>query len=321
LKYTEFKNGLLDGKAFAVYLFEGEDAYFREKGTALLKKQFVTEPELNFATLDEGFGAGELISSLEGYPFMSEKRMTVVREFYPKQDFFKSGLKNYLESPFEQSILAILNEKPCDALKKFPSVAVVDCSKADASMIIKWVKAESARYGVSVQAEAAKLLSEYCLCDMTRVETETKKLLAFVGDGGEITVDAVNEMVACDTEYKIFEMTDYIGKKQFDKAMLVIKEMMNKGETSQRILVSVYNYFRRLLHVAISDLTTAELASAFGIKEFAVNKAKEQASKFKKRALKSAVDALVDADYRIKSGLADADDMTFLTIFKILSGE
>ena len=122
LKYTEFKNAVGEGKVFPVYLFEGEDAFFRERGFSLLLNKFVSEPELNLVTLPSDCGVDQLITSLNGYPFMSNKRMTVIREFYPKQDFFKSGLKAYLESPSGQSILAVLNEKPCDALKKFQSV-------------------------------------------------------------------------------------------------------------------------------------------------------------------------------------------------------
>ena len=51
----------------------------------------------------------------------------------------------------------------------------------------------------------------------------------------------------------------------------------------------------------------------------AVTKMKQQAKLFKKRALKNAVDVLSDADYKIKSGLADAEDYPYLTIFKIMT--
>ena len=319
LKYAEFKNGLEDGKEFSVYLFEGEDGYFRERGMNLLKKTFITEPELNFVSLNGDAEVGELLSSLEGFPFMSKKRMTVISEFYPKQDFFKSGLKAYLENPSSLSVLIILNEKPCDALKKFSSVCVVDCGKADSALIVRWIKAECNKASVSIEAETAKTLSDFCLSDMTRIENETKKLISYVGDGGIITTDTVNEMVAKDSEHKIYEMTDYIAKKQFDKALTVIKDMTSKGETPQRLLVSIYNYFRKLLHAAISDMELNELATALGVKEYAAKKTKEQASKFKKRALKSAVDALVEADYLIKSGKRDADEASYLTIFKIMT--
>ena len=319
LKYTEFKNGLDGNKPSPAYLFEGEDSFFRERGLSMLKAKFVTESEINAVTLSADCSYGELSASLEGYPFLSEYRLTVVREFYPKQDFFKSGLKNYLENPSSQSIFVILNEKPCEALKKYDNVCVVDCGKADVSLLVRWIKAECGRYGVAIEAETAKTLAEYCLSDMTRIETETKKLVSYVGDGGTVTIDDVNDMVARDTDYKIYEMTDYIGKKKFDLALLVITDMLTKGETPQRILSSVYNYYRRLLHSAISGKTALELASCFGVKEFAARKTKEQSAMFKKRALKNAVDLLTDADYKIKSGKSDADEKMWYTLFAIMT--
>jgi hypothetical protein len=216
---------------------------------------------------------------------LSRKRLTVVREFYPKQEVFKNGLKGYLENPSEVGVLAILNEKPCEALKKFSSVCVVDCKKADPTLLVKWIKAECSRDGVNIDGEAAKTLAEYCLSDMTRIENETHKLMAYVGNGGLVTVKEVNDMVAKDTEHKIYEMTDFIAKKKFDQALDVIRDMMSKGETAQRILASVYNYFRRLLHAGISGKTPAELAEGLGIKEYPAKKLIEQSHTRKKIAI------------------------------------
>jgi DNA polymerase-3 subunit delta len=318
LKYTEFKNGLENGEVFSVYLFEGEDAYFRERGLTLLKNKFVSEPSLNFVSFGGDVSLSELLTSLEGYPFMSEKRLTAVREFYPKADFIKKGLGDFINNPSSTSILVILNEKACEPLKKCNSICVVDCSKQDVYLLIKWIRAECGKANVSIDGETAKLLAEYCSCDMTRIETETAKLIAYVGNGGNISNDDVYDMVSQDTEYKIYEMTDFIANKMFDKALMVIKDMMSKGEPAQRIIVSIYFYFRKLLHVAISDSDNKELAEMLGMQEFAVRKVKQQADKFKKKALKNAVDSLIDLDCKIKSGLIDADDGMFKTIFKIM---
>ena len=319
MKFNEFKSGLEDGKCFSVYLLEGEDAFFRERALTLLKNKFVQEPELNYVAFGEDVDLDNLLSSLDGFPFMSQKRLTAVREFYPKQDFFKKGLKGYLENPSDSSIFVILNEKPCEALKKFDTVCVVDCSKADAAIIVRWIKAECNKNGVAIEAETAKELCDYCLSDMTRIELEVNKLCAYARDAGVINKSDLDELVSRDYEYKIYQMTDYIATKKFDFALSIIKDMLGKGEAAQVILVSVYNYFRRLLHAAISGLTEAELAKAFGIKEFAAKKIKQQAGAFKKRSLKQAVDALTDADYKIKSGQADADERMWLTVFKIMT--
>ena len=103
MKFTEFKNGMADGKSFAVYLFEGEDAYFRERGMLLLKNKYVSEPDLNFVTLDGGFSAGELISSLEGYPFMSEKKVLVIQD----TKIFKKANEEYKN--FFIELIAVLS--------------------------------------------------------------------------------------------------------------------------------------------------------------------------------------------------------------------
>ena len=186
MKYTEFKNDLENGKAFSIYLFEGEDAYFRERGLTLLKSKFVSEPSLNFVNFDSDVSNSELLTSLEGYPFMSEKRLTVVREFYPKSDYIKRGLGGFLDNPSPTSILVILNEKPCELIKKYSSVCVVECSKQDSTLIARWIKAECAKAEVLIDGETAKLIVDFCLSDMTRIENETKKLCSYALKNGQI---------------------------------------------------------------------------------------------------------------------------------------
>ena len=221
-----------------------------------MKNKFIQEPSLNFVNLESDAPVNQIITSLEGYPFMSQKRMTLIREFYPKQETFKQGLRDYLENPLSTSILVIVNEKPCDALKKISSVCVVDCSKADISLLIKWIKAECSLSGVNIDGETAKMLAEYCLSDMTRIKTETNNLISFVGSGGTIKGEDVNNLVARDLEYKVYELTDYIGKKNFDKALLVISDMTTKGELPSRILSYIYNYFRSRMLIPTEKVST-----------------------------------------------------------------
>ena len=68
-------------------------------------------------------------------------------------------------------------------------------------------------------------------------------------------------------------------------------------------------------------MTNEELSKAFGISVTGVVRIKEQAKQFSPKALKKAVDSLADADYQIKSGLRNADDNLWLTVFKIMTEE
>ena len=319
MNYTDFKKSIDGGVCREIYLFEGEDAFFSNRGLLLLKDKFLSEPDLNLKVFSDTVTASELIASLESYPFMSPKRLTVVKEFYPDKNFIKGDFKAYLENPYPTSILIIQNLKPCDALKKFSSVCTVDCSKADTSLLIKWIRVEGQRNGVEFDMDSCSALAEYCLRDMTRINTETQKLISYGLKTGKITKADVDELVTKDTEYKIFELTDFLGARKFSKALDVIHELLGKGETYQRLIISLYNYFRKLLHVSISDKSNKELATILSTPDFVVAKLKKQASFFKKKSIKNAVDMLSDADYKIKSGLTDDQTAMWLTLFKIMT--
>lgn len=319
MKYIDFKKKIENGEEFSTILIDGEDAFFRERALELIKKKFLVEPDLNLAVFNgEDMDFNRFVSSLFQYPFMSEKRITLVRDFSIRADQIKGQFKEYLENPPKESILIILNEKPTDCFKKF-NICHVECQKAEISMIIKWIKSRCERENVSIEYETATLLAQYCLLDMSRIENETEKLICYCLDKKQITKDDLEQTVYKDSEYKIYEMTEYVAKKKFDSAMNVITELTSKGETPIRILNSVYNYFRRLLLFAISDKSDAELASAFSIKEYAVTKTKEQAGKFKKINLKRAVDYLTEADYKIKSGRVDQENQMWMAVFELMT--
>lgn len=319
MNYSDFKNGLENGKVFPIYLFEGDDAFFRERALVLLKNKYLNEPQLNLAVFEgDKLSVSDVLSSLNAYPFMSEKRITVVREYYPKASDLKA-FKDYFEKPVEQSILIFVNEKTSETLKKAEGVTKVDCNHSDASTIARYVKAKSARAGVEIDLQTAKTLAEYCRCDMTRIEGESEKLICYALDKKKIELSDVEMLTVKDVEFKVFKMTEYVAKGNFDLALTVIYDMLGKGETMQRIMVSVYNYFRKLLHIAISDKTNSELAKLLGSSEDSVRITREQAKAFKKKSLKNAVDVLADTDYLIKSGKVDAEDKIWRDIFTIMT--
>lgn len=321
MKFTEFKSNINNFKNSCFYLFEGQDAFFRERGLDLLKTLYVLEPTLNLATFEGAkLNVEEVVSSLNAYPFMSQKRITLIREFYPDKngvDFIKSfSLQGYSDS-----LLVILNEKANENLKKIENVVFVDCNRADINTIVKWIDAQFRKEGKSAEKGAYEKIAEYCLLDMTRISTETNKLISYLGETNTLTNEDVDLMVSKDTEYKIYELTDFIGNRKNDKALSVIYELLGKGETPHRLISSLYNYFRKLLHLAISDKPLTETANLLGMNEYPAKKAKQQSGYFKKKSLKQAVDILTDTDYKIKSGLIDVDEGFWLSLFKIIMGD
>ena len=136
MKYTELKESISRG-ANSVYLLEGDAAYFRMKGEEQIKTAFLTMPELNYTSFDgetlKGSGLSALISALKNYPFMAEKRVIRVSEFYPTESEYENYLKPLFEDFPPSSILIIVNsgaKKGVD-LKRKHAVTYVDCGRAD----------------------------------------------------------------------------------------------------------------------------------------------------------------------------------------------
>ncbi len=319
MKFTELKMEIEGGKVSPVYILVGEDAFFRERTINLLLDKLVNEPSINFTKFEsKDLDIDEALSALSIYPFMSEKRVVLVEEFYPTKEQ-ASKLKGFLDSPPDYSVLVIANEKENASLKSLPFINIIDCGKADSTTIVKWIKGTALESGVEIEFESAKLLADYCLFDMTRVKTETEKLLAYVGYDGKISNEIIENMISKDTDYKIYEMTDCIGKKDFAGALEIITDLLKKEDNALGIISGVYRHFRRLLHVAISGQDNGMLAKNFGVKEYAVEKMRIQAKKFKIKNLKKAVDMLIDADYKIKSGEKNIVGATWGSIFEIMT--
>ena len=66
MKYIEFKKYTDENGAQPIYLFEGEEVYFREKGEALLKSRYLQEKTLDYATFDGGSLKGDKIKAFSG---------------------------------------------------------------------------------------------------------------------------------------------------------------------------------------------------------------------------------------------------------------
>ena len=320
MKYKDFQSNI-QSAILPAYLICGEEGFYKEQCTQLLKG-YVCQPAFDCVRF-EGESVrqdySKMLSALFAYPMLGDKRLIIVDEFYPTENECKKHLQGYLDNPQPTSILLIRNNKQSDSLSALNGLCSVQLNKPESIDATDEIIAQALSKGKNITNRAALKLSAYCLNDMTRISGEINKLVDFVGDKNEIDVDDVAEIVSADTEYKLYEMTDAISVKNTEKAMEIINDLLDKNESLQRLYVSVYNYFRRLFFVAISNESDGELAKKFGVKEFAIKKTKERAKYFKKTALKDVIVYISENDGAFKSGKITAYSAFFNTIFNILN--
>ncbi len=312
MKYVEFRKFTDENGAKPIYLFEGEEAYFREKGEQLLKSRFLQEPTLDYAAFDgntlKGDRIKELSDAVNSFPFASMKRIVRVSEFYPTEKDFETYLKPLFDNPPSDGVLLIVNSaKPkagSASLAKKNNVTYVDCSRSDEETIRKWIHVTCKREGVYADAVTCGKLAAYCNFDMARISKETEKLLCYcqAEQVSKLTDELVDALVYPDSEYKIYELTNALARKNYGEYVRISAELMVKGFNETSLLSTLASYFRNLYETSLLSGGDKEVAATLGIKEYAAKKNREQASKFGKNKLLEIYDGIYGALSSVKCG-------------------
>ena len=331
MKYVDFKKFTDEHGALPVYLFEGEETYFRERGCELLTKRFLKEPTLDFTAFEGAALKGDKLKSLADavncFPFLSEKRFVKVTEFYPAEKEYDFYLKPIFENPPKDSILMIVNSgkgKTGSApLAKKPGVTYVDCGRADEETIKKWIYVTCKRAGVYADGVTCGKIAAYCVCDMSRIAMETEKLLIYcrARQSDRLSDEMVDEVVYPDSEYKIYELANALSRKNYSAYTRILSELSSKGFDEISLLNSLCYYFKGLYEASLTRGGDREVATALGIKEYAARKNREQAAKFPKGELLRCYRSIYEAIGGIKCGELTAASALKTVTARLFFGE
>lgn len=312
MKYVDFKKYTDENGAQPIYLFEGEEVYFREKGEGMLKSRFVSDTTLDYASFDGNALKGDkikaLVDAVNCFPFISEKRFVRVMEFYPTEKEFDYYLQPLFDAPPQDSILLIVNSGKGKAgtavLAKKNNVTYVDCSRSDEETIKKWIFVTCKRAGVYVDGVTCGKLASYCVYDMSRISKETEKLLGYCEAARieRLTDEIVDGLVYPDSEYKIYELANALARKNYSTYMKVLKDLSARGNNETMLLSSLASYFRNLYETSLCRGGDKEVATALGVKEFAARKNREQVAKFGKTRVRELYQAVYGAISDVKCG-------------------
>lgn len=312
MKYVEFKKFTDENGGLPIYLFEGEEVYFREKGEALLKSKFLQEPTLDYIAYDGASLKGDklktLVDAVNCFPFLSEKRIVRVSEFYPTEKEFEQYLDDLFANPPRDSMLIIVNggkgKTGTAALAKKPNVTYVDCARADEETIKKWIYVTCKREGVYADGITCGKIASYCIFDMSRISKETEKLIGYCKASNleRLTDEVVDSLVYPDSEYKIYELANALARKNYSEYMKITADLSTRGFNEISLLSSLASYFKGLYEASACKGSDKEVAVALGIKEYAAKKNREQAAKFNKADLLDFYNAVYGAISKIKCG-------------------
>ena len=321
----ELEKELKEGKLNSIYLLYGEERFLLESDVKKIKKLFGEMIlGINYIQIDET-NADELISDLETPAFGYEKKLLIVKNsgLFKKEGKRKnvklSELKEKVSDYFKTNIediktynivLFIEEEIEKNALYKLVDKEGIVCEfeKQKLPSLVKRLKSIFNAYKVNIDDTTIKYLIEECGTGMQELINESIKLIEYAGENGTVTKNDIDLLCIKQIEAVIFTLTDSLGKKDIKSALETLKNLLYNKEPIQKILITLYNHFKKLYLTKIALEENMNIAEALNFKPnqmFLAGKYKTQASYFTKEELKQIIEELINLDRNSKIGLID----------------
>ena len=296
-----------------MFLFFGDDVYSQREKLLFWNKEFEKKygGDMNITTMNGSeVTANDIFQACSSVPFLSEKRLTVVKNFLSEgRDEERAGIIELLEKIPDFCVLIFSEtngvDKRIGLYKKLQKIATVkEFSPITGSALISWIDKKVHALGGSIERSAVLELAEIVTEDLFRVENELAKLVGYAGDR-PITKADVELLVESQLNASIFKLTDGIGQKNERLALGTLHQLIEMGDELHHILYMIMRQFRII--TCVKDLSAQGLSRDAIVKElkehpFVISNTMLQARNFSFDQLKRAYELLIDLDLKTKNG-------------------
>lgn len=316
---------LKSGKLNSIYLLYGEETFLLESCLKKIKNNFgERKAGINEVRIDDT-NVNEIISDIETPAFGYEKKLIIARNtgLFKKEGKRKIATNSELSNKvaeyikenikiLQETVVLVFVEEEAEKNELYKVIEqngiVCEFQELKPVQIIARMKAICNAYKVQIDDNTLKYLIECSGTNMQDLINEIRKLIEYVGVNGTVTKQAVDLLCIKKLESVIFDLTDNLGKKQVNKALEVLHNLIYQKEPIQKILITLYHHFKKLYIIKIAQRENRNIAESLNLKPnqmFLVTKYKTQADYFKENELKKIVEELIDLDYNYKIGLID----------------
>lgn len=296
-----------------MYLLFGEEAYLRRQYRDKLRQALAGEEDSMNTHYFEGkdINLEEIIDLADTMPFFAEKRVIVVEN----SGLFKSGgekLAEYLESP-APTVYFVFAESEVDKRSKlFKRVQsagyAAEFKEQDEKTLKRWIAGILKKEELQITESTVEVFLEKVGTDMGNIRLELEKLICYCM--GKSVVEKADIEQICTTRISnhIFDMVTAIGEKRTEDALNLYYDLLALKEEPLRILYQIarqYNILLQVKQLRNKGFSNSAIGEKLGLKDYIVRKYASQASRFKERELRTAVERCVEAEEAVKTGRMD----------------
>lgn len=324
------------GNIAPMYLVLGEEQYFIERIKEALIENALEEDaiDLNFSSFDMKENTiNDALFEAASFPFFGDRRLIFVQD-----PFFLTGkkvkkapehnldeLEDYLNNPAEFSILVFFAPyEKLDGRKKISKLVkkkakVIDVSSPRPHEASRYIKEVVKERGYRFSEGAFQLFTERTDGDLTSMMHELDKLFLYHADSKNITKVSIQQLVPKTLEQNVFELNTKVLNKEVEASIETYHDLLVQKEEPIKIVALLMSQFRLLLQVKIlqkQGYQQQDMAKVLKVHPYRVKLALENIRKYDQALLSEALNYLIDADFKMKTGQIDQELQVELFIMR-----
>ena len=237
-----------------VYLLYGEEDYLVERYAKALASAALGDGDASFnedVFRGTDHAAEDITAAANAFPFMSEKRVVLVRESDPLMK--KPALASYVQNPSPDTVMILCAGamKPSRAKKtavkkgaafnmlswmqqqergKEPHGAAVEFKPLRDPDALSWITAEFRRSGKRITPEAATVMQGLRGNNTRTLSSEVQKLVSALPEKEEIDTDDVFTHLGASKQYNLFALGDAVLARDGAKAHEILANLLGDTE-------------------------------------------------------------------------------------------
>ncbi|NDO45714.1 DNA polymerase III subunit delta [Clostridium sp. MD294] len=311
----ELEKRLKQNNISSCYLFYGTEQYLKTQYTNLLKKT-VLEPSAEIMNLDIFEGNKQDISAIldsaDTLPFLSEKRLVIVKE----SELFQTGRKNdtekmsdYIKTIPDTTCIVFIENAADKRGKLYKTISkygyIAEMNGLSEKELLYWIIRECKRNKFQIETKIASYLLYVVGGEMIQLEKEIKKLGAFLPENSQATSYDIDIICIKSLETKIFDLLNAMINGQSKQAITIYHNLLLMKESPLMILAMIIRQFRMILQCKIlleQVKVQSQIAEKMGLRDFMVKQYVQQSKYFNIEELRQALEFCLQVDINIKTG-------------------
>lgn len=298
----------------AVYLIFGSEDLLLDQAVERLKRRLsdVADLEYNMQVFDGDIAsADEIIAAANTMPFMSDKRLVIVRRADKMAASDLGVLADYAGDPNPTTALVLVAEKMAKNLRIYKAVAAKggahEYKPPSKREFPATVVSMFAARGRKIGLDAAEVLVRAVGYDLRRLAIEIEKVVAFAGDSPMLSRSDIEQVMSTTASTSVFDLLDAVGSRNCREAVRLLGNLLGEGESVFGVHAMLLRHIRQLLQIrALLDRpegvhSQEAIAAAVGMSPWQARNLMRQASRFEAGELVDALRAAAMGEAQMKT--------------------